>query len=163
VVACNAWLRERHGEEGELPVGAPVVMLRNDYDRGLWNGDEGLVVRMAEGSRPPRAMAVFSVAGQWQAFDLASLHDALELSFATTVHKAQGSEADDVVFVLPDTAIPLLTRALVYTALTRSRRSVVVCGGPEVLAAGVARPPTRSSGVAERLAALDVRRGTSHG
>jgi exodeoxyribonuclease V alpha subunit len=59
-----------------------------------------------------------------------------------------------VALLLPETPIPLLSRELLYTALTRSRRSVVVCGTAGVLAAGAGRPLVRSSGVADKLAAL---------
>jgi exodeoxyribonuclease V alpha subunit len=152
VDACNAWLRRRHGEAGGLlPVGAPVIMLRNDYDRGLYNGDQGLVVRVREGAPPPPPMALFPVAGRWSAFDLDSLRDNIALAFAMTVHKAQGSEFDDVALVLPETPIPLLSRELLYTALSRSRRALIICGSPSVLAAGVARPLARLSGVGARL------------
>ena len=156
VESCNAWLQRRHGDRrtaGSLSVGAPVIVLRNDYDRGLFNGDQGLVVLVREGDREPRPMAVFPVGARWSAFDLDSLRDTIEPAFAMTVHKAQGSEYDDVVLLLPQTPIALLSRELLYTALTRSRRSVVVCGSAEVLAAGAARPLTRSSGVADKLRA----------
>jgi len=110
------------------------------------------VVNVREGERPVRPMAVFPAGARWSAFDLDGLRDTVEPAFAMTVHKAQGSEYDDVVLILPDRPISLLSRELLYTALTRSRRSVVVCGACEVLAAGVARPLVRSSGVAEKLA-----------
>jgi exodeoxyribonuclease V alpha subunit len=168
IEACNAWLHHRHDSgAGTFAPGEPILMLRNDYDRGLYNGDQGVVVSVREGARPPRAMALFPVArgadassgsapapGQrWSAFDLDSLRDTLEHAYAMTVHKAQGSEYQDVVLVLPDAPIPLLSRELLYTALSRSRRAVVVCGSPAVLAAGIARPLLRSSGVADKLSA----------
>jgi exodeoxyribonuclease V alpha subunit len=168
VESCNAWLHRRHdpGASTFAP-GEPILMLRNDYDRGLFNGDQGVVVSVREGGRPPRAMALFPVAREsdagsepapapaqrWSAFDLDSLRDTLEHAYAMTVHKAQGSEYQDVVLVLPDVPIPLLSRELLYTALSRSRRAVVVCGSPAVLAAGIARPLLRSSGVADKLSA----------
>jgi len=68
-----------------------------------------------------------------------------------TVHKAQGSEYDAVLLVLPDERIPILTREILYTAVTRARRSVVILGDPDVLAAGVGNPLIRHSGVGERL------------
>ena len=86
--------------------------------------------------------------------DLDSVRDTVELAFAMTVHKAQGSEYDDVALLLPEAPMALLSRELLYTALSRSRRAVVMCGSPTVLAAGVARPLTRSSGVGEKLARL---------
>jgi len=68
------------------------------------------------------------------------------------VHKAQGSEHDHVLLLLPDAPLPLLTRELLYTALTRARHSVVICGNADVLTAGVATSLTRSSGLADKLA-----------
>ena len=72
-------------------------------------------------------------------------------AFAMTVHKAQGSEFDDVTLVLPETDLPLLTRELVYTAVTRARRSVLIVGERGLLERAVARTVQRFSGVAERL------------
>jgi exodeoxyribonuclease V alpha subunit len=154
VDACNARLHRYHGGTGALSAGQPILMLRNDYQRGLFNGDQGVVVPVREAGRPARPMAVFpssAAPGQWSAFDLDSLRDTVEHAYAMTVHKAQGSEYDDVALLLPETPIPLLSRELLYTALTRSRRAVVVCGAPGVLAAGAARPLMRSSGVADKL------------
>jgi exodeoxyribonuclease V alpha subunit len=136
--------------------GEPIMMGRNDYDRGLWNGDQGLVARVSEAGRTPRLMAVFPGAGEnaFSAWDIENLGDAIELAFALTVHKAQGSEFDDVALILPEAPVPLLTRELLYTALTRSRRAVFVYGGADVFAAGVARPLSRVSGVAAKLSAF---------
>jgi exodeoxyribonuclease V alpha subunit len=152
VEAANAWLHRRH-HAGPAPfaAGEPILMLRNDYERGLFNGDQGLVVRVRESGHAPRLMAAFPVAGRWAAWDLPSLRDTVELAYALTVHKAQGSEYDDVALLLPDAPIPLLSRELLYTALSRSRRALIICGSPSVLAAGVTRPLGRLSGVAARL------------
>jgi exodeoxyribonuclease V alpha subunit len=157
----------------ELCPGAPVSVQRNDYDRGLYNGDQGVVVRVASdgadapGSRPAdgaqqspggplvagaegEPMAVFPRGSRFDVFPLDSLGD-LAPSFAMTVHKAQGSEFDHVAIVLPDTDLPLLTRELVYTAMTRARRSVLLVGDPDLLARAVSRALERFSGVAARL------------
>ncbi len=138
---------------GELCPGAPVSVQRNDYDRGLYNGDQGVVVRVAEGgveAADGEAMAVFPRASRFDVFPLDALND-LGPAFATTVHKAQGSEFDHVAVVLPDTDLPLLTRELLYTALTRARRSVLLVGDPDLLARAVSRTIERFSGVAARL------------
>ncbi|HEY0706947.1 MAG TPA: ATP-binding domain-containing protein, partial [Polyangia bacterium] len=145
VDALNAALHARWGARGKQPLaGEPVMMLRNDYQRGLWNGDQGMVVNLREGA--PRTAVVFKVGGVWMPFPLESLRDSLGLAFALTVHKAQGSEYDDVALVLPETPSPLLTRDLLYTALTRSRRGVVICGDLPLLAIGAATAPARLSG-----------------
>ena len=80
----------------------------------------------------------------------------VRVAYATTVHKAQGAELDHVALVLPERDLPLLSRELVYTALTRARQSAVVVGRPEQLAAALARPLERASGLAARLAAMKV-------
>jgi exodeoxyribonuclease V alpha subunit len=67
------------------------------------------------------------------------------------VHKAQGSEFDHVAVVLPDEDIPLLTRELLYTAVTRARRSVLLVGKPDLFGRAVSRTVERFSGVAARL------------
>jgi exodeoxyribonuclease V alpha subunit len=63
-----------------------------------------------------------------------------------------------VALLLPDAPMPLLSRELLYTALSRSRQAVVVCGSAAVLASGVARPLSRSSGVGEKLRAATAGR-----
>jgi exodeoxyribonuclease V alpha subunit len=93
----------------------------------------------------------FRTRSGWQAVDPRTMAGVLELGFALTVHKAQGSEFDDVLLMLPDFASPLLTRELLYTAISRARRSVVVCGALDQWRAGVAAGEIRSSGLAERL------------
>jgi exodeoxyribonuclease V alpha subunit len=80
-------------------------------------------------------------------------HAAITPSFAMTVHKAQGSEFDHVALVLPDADHPLLTRELVYTAITRARRSALIIGPLGILSSAISRTTLRSSGVAARLKA----------
>jgi exodeoxyribonuclease V alpha subunit len=69
-----------------------------------------------------------------------------------TVHQAQGSEFDHVALVLPEADMPLLTRELLYTAMTRARRSVLLVAETDLLARAVSRTLERHCGVAERLA-----------
>jgi exodeoxyribonuclease V alpha subunit len=94
---------------------------------------------------PASAMPGFRV------LPLASLRGVLEPAWASTVHKAQGSEHDAVALVLPVADTRLLTRELLYTAVTRARRSVVVVGSPDRLATAAARAVERWSGIAEAL------------
>jgi exodeoxyribonuclease V alpha subunit len=97
-------------------------------------------------------MAVFrGDDGRPRAFHLDLLRRDLERSFATTVHKAQGGEHDVVAVVLPDRPTPLLVREVLYTALTRARRGVVVVGDPDLLAAGVRERIARASAIGELL------------
>ncbi|MBI5542872.1 MAG: exodeoxyribonuclease V subunit alpha [Deltaproteobacteria bacterium] len=138
-------------------LGEPVMVERNDYGRGLYNGDQGLMLKVQEHEGRASARAVFARRGGWAAYAPDSA-EGLSVCFAMTVHKAQGSEYDSVLLVLPDEDIPLLTREILYTAITRARRSVVILGDPEVLEAGVGRPLVRWSGVGARLAKVQKRR-----
>ncbi|HZL16287.1 MAG TPA: AAA family ATPase [Polyangia bacterium] len=143
-----------------LATGTPVMMTENDYDRGLMNGDQGIVVWIARDGTSPAAVAVFARGDALVPFPLATLRGALTVAYAMTVHKAQGSELDRAALILPEIDLPLLSRELIYTAVTRARRSIVVVGSRALLAQAIARPLPRSSGLAERLAALGARSET---
>ena len=74
-----------------------------------------------------------------------------ETAYAMTVHKSQGSEFDAVALVLPDRSSPLLSRELLYTAITRARRRVTIHGSSEAVEAAVKRRIERDSGLGEAL------------
>lgn len=132
--------------DGEFYAGRPVMMTRNAPDFGLHNGDAGVVIVHPDG---PRAWfgGVGSGLRSWSPF----LLDGLVSVYAMTVHKAQGSQFDDVSLVLPPAGSPLLTRELLYTAVTRATSSVLVLGEPDAVREAIARPARRVSGLAERL------------
>jgi exodeoxyribonuclease V alpha subunit len=139
--------------------GDPVIVLRNDYGRGLFNGDQGLCLRVAAttSSGPPLPAvlaAVFPARDSFVAFPLSSLRADLALAYALTVHRAQGSEVDHLALILPEDDLPLLSRELLYTAITRARRSVVVVGSRDVLDQGIRRRIERFCGLADRLPAI---------
>jgi exodeoxyribonuclease V alpha subunit len=138
-----------------LPPGTPVMMIENDYDRGLMNGDQGVVLLVDGEGAPgaPTTMFAFPHQSTLALFPAATLRGAVAVSYATTVHKAQGSELEEAALILPDTDLPLLSRELVYTAVTRARRSIVVVGRRALLEEAAGRPLERSSGLAPRLAA----------
>jgi exodeoxyribonuclease V alpha subunit len=77
--------------------------------------------------------------------------DRVETWWAMTIHKSQGSEFPHAVVALPDHRSPILTRELLYTAVTRARDRLTVVAGPEALAQAVARPLARASGLRNRL------------
>jgi exodeoxyribonuclease V alpha subunit len=150
----NALLHGLHGGgPGFLP-GEPVLMVRNDYQRELWNGDQGIAIQVRRPGRATQVAVAFPSRSGWQAVDPDRMRGAFDLGYALTVHKSQGSEWDEVLFVLPDTPSPLLTRELFYTAVSRARRSVVLCGPREMLDLALTTSETRDCGVASRLAAL---------
>ena len=141
------------GATHELSAGTPVMITRNDYDRGLFNGDQGVVLSVAAAGRPPSLAAVFARDGVLVPFPLPALASVLSVAYASTVHKAQGSELEHAALLLPDADLPLLSRELVYTAVTRVRRSITVVGQRELLAQAVARPLERASGLGDRIQA----------
>jgi exodeoxyribonuclease V alpha subunit len=135
-----------------LPPGTPVMMVENDYDRGLMNGDQGVALLVeSEGART--AVFAFPHDKALALFPAATLRGTVAVSYATTVHKAQGSELDQAALILPEIDLPLLSRELVYTAVTRARRSIVVVGRGALLEQAAGRPLERSSGLAPRLVA----------
>ena len=136
--------------------GEPVMMLRNDYERDLFNGDQGVVVwcrSTDEPSATPIPTAVFERSDGLVAYSIAELGDDLEHAFAMTVHKAQGSEFERVALILPTEPMVLLNRELLYTGLTRASRGVLIGGAQSLLEYGAAHRTERFSGVGEKLEA----------
>lgn len=127
--------------------GRPVIVRRNDYNLRLYNGDVGILL-MDESGEPrvcfPAAEGLF----RWIA---PSRLPQWELAYAMTVHKSQGSEFDRVLLVLPEHDAPLLTRELVYTAVTRARERFEVSGSEALLRLAVARRLQRPSGLRDAL------------
>ena len=123
------------------------MVVENDYPHNLFNGDQGVVLLVqADGDGTAVPMAIFERSSGFQAFHVRALADRLELGYALTVHKAQGGEFDEVVLMLLEQDIPLLSRELAYTAITRARASVVVVGAEKLLRNAAERPERRFSG-----------------
>ena len=137
----------------EFVPGEPVMVTANDYQRGLFNGDQGVVVRADEGLGRHHYRVVFRAAGELRPFAIEALRDRLELAWALTIHKSQGSELESVALLLPHDDLPLVTRELLYTGVTRARASVVIAGSRSILVAGGKRRALRHSGLAQRLRA----------
>lgn len=129
--------------------GRPVMITRNDYALRLANGDVGIVVRDAE-APGGIAVAFETPEGGIRRISPARMPEC-ETVYALTVHKSQGSEFDAVLLVLPSGATPVLSRELVYTGITRARRSVALAAPPEVLRAAIGVRVRRESGLAERI------------
>ncbi|MBU9555100.1 AAA family ATPase [Burkholderia multivorans] len=127
--------------------GRPIMVTRNDYALGLFNGDIGIALPDANGVLRVWFRRADDTA---RAVSPAALPPH-ETAFALTVHKSQGSEFDEAALVLPASFGRVLTRELVYTAVTRARARVQVIGSRHVLAQAVAARTQRDSGLSARV------------
>jgi exodeoxyribonuclease V alpha subunit len=133
--------------------GRPVMVSSNDHVLRLFNGDVGIALPDPDGEllvHFPDAAAP----GGFRAIAPVRL-PRHETAFAMTVHKSQGSEFDAVLVVLPEQRSRVLTRELLYTAITRARRRVALVGDETVLQQAIATPTIRQSGLLARLAEED--------
>jgi len=153
VQALNAWLseqlRQALGEPGSGPwfTGRPVMVLRNDPLRRLFNGDIGIALPGPQGDW---AVHFAEPGGGFRALPALRL-PAHETAFAMSVHKAQGSEFDALLVLLPAQRSRVLTRELLYTALTRGRQRVLLAAAAPRLVEAVQSPTERHSGLTARL------------
>jgi exodeoxyribonuclease V alpha subunit len=129
------------------PVGRPILVTRNNRPMALSNGDLGVVVDTDAGRR-----VAFPTAGDTVRLVAPARLEAVDTVHAMTIHKAQGSEFDEVVVVLPPEGSPLLSRELLYTAITRAKSRVTLVATEGAVRAAVGRAVARGSGLAERLA-----------
>src|SRR5690606_26638852 len=103
--------------------GRPVQLTRNDYGPGLMNGDIGIALMLPGNDGAPLLRVAFprNDGSGGVRFVLPSRLTAVETVYAMTVHKSQGSEFEHTALVLPDALNPVLTKDLLYTAITRAR------------------------------------------
>jgi exodeoxyribonuclease V alpha subunit len=130
--------------------GRPVLVTKNDYVLGLFNGDIGIT--MPDPKEDSSELYVFfpEASGGVKRYSPYRIKEH-ETAYAMTVHKSQGSEFDHVCLVFPDKDYPVLTRELVYTGITRARKSVLIWGNEDVLKAAVSRRIKRASGLRDAL------------
>lgn len=130
--------------------GRPVLVTANDPVLDLYNGDVGVICIDSETKVPLAYFASVNDPEGTRSFAPARL-PAHETVFAMTVHKSQGSEFDHVALLMPDAVSQVLTRELVYTAITRAKKAVDIYSAPEVFAAAIMRHIERSSGLKDEL------------
>jgi exodeoxyribonuclease V alpha subunit len=131
--------------------GRPIIITRNDYARGLFNGDVGIALEGAEGLRVWFELSDRDGQAGLRGFSPRAL-PAHESAWAITIHRSQGSEYHDVAVVLPpDADSRVLTRELVYTAISRARKHVELWTTDDSLRAALSRPIQRLGGLRERL------------
>jgi exodeoxyribonuclease V alpha subunit len=130
--------------------GDKVMQLRNDYDKDVWNGDIGVVAAVDAESDEP--LTIRFEDGRERSYTMADLDD-LTLAYACTIHKSQGSEYPAVVVVMLSSHFVMLSRNLLYTAVTRGKRLVVLVADSRALGLALRRAQgARRSRLAERLA-----------
>jgi exodeoxyribonuclease V alpha subunit len=136
--------RMRAAGSGDLPV-TPIMIEENSHELGLFNGDFAMLI---DGS--PRMACV-----QRDSDELPNVAEArlprYSDAFALTVHKSQGSEFDEVLVLFPQEDAPLLTRELLYTAVSRAKKRVRLVGPKEVVMAALARKAERYSGLVDAI------------
>lgn len=143
--SVERWLAEEidgFSTGGEWYVGRPVIVTANDYRLRLFNGDTGVIVA----SEPSGIAAAFE-----QGLFGPSRLSQVETAYAMTIHKAQGSEFERAAIVLPEPTSRILTRELLYTAVTRARTRLLLVGTEDAVRTAVDRPISRASGLTERL------------
>ncbi|MGH9024352.1 MAG: exodeoxyribonuclease V subunit alpha [Acidimicrobiia bacterium] len=134
------------GAPGPWYAGRPLLVTENDYGLRLYNGDTGVVVAGPDG----RLVAVFERGRERLELSPTRL-GSIDTVHAMTVHKSQGSQFDQVAVLLPDPVSRILTRELLYTAVTRARSSLILAGTEASVRAAVTRPVARASGLSNLL------------
>jgi exodeoxyribonuclease V alpha subunit len=153
-VAVNLLVEEILRSEGVIRGGGkwypgrPVLISRNDYELRLFNGDAG--VTLPDFDEEGDLKVFFPTSGGVRKVHPLRLPEH-ETCYAMTVHKSQGSEFERVLLILPDRDSPVLTRELVYTAVTRAKRSAEIWGKEDVFRAALERCTVRKSGLRDAL------------
>jgi exodeoxyribonuclease V alpha subunit len=145
----EGWLAEdvdRFAADSRWYVGRPLLVTHNDYALRLHNGDAGVVVATGEGE----VAAAFDRGDEVVTIRPGRL-ESVETVYAMTIHKSQGSQFGTAAVLMPPATSPILTRELLYTAVTRARERLLVVGSEESLRAAVDRPIARASGLRRRL------------
>jgi len=162
----ECWLAENGTKDSfsEHYPGEPVMVTENNYRLQLFNGDQGIFLKFINPeSREVELKAVFAVDGEFKTFYQYELHH-LQTAYAITVHKSQGSEYDHLALILPALSRErlasenesrsigeLMSREMLYTALTRAKKSVLIIGEQSVLEEAALHKVSRYSGIGAAL------------
>ena len=126
--------------------GRPVIITQNDYNLGVFNGDLGVCLKGEDGN-----LTFYIETGS----RLKQIHpnrlQHFETAYFLTVHKSQGSEFEHVNLLLPQTDTPILTRELLYTAITRARKTFTLYGNPELFSVAIQRKTVRFTGLEKMI------------
>ncbi|QIQ21068.1 exodeoxyribonuclease V subunit alpha [Zophobihabitans entericus] len=130
-------------------IGRPVMILKNSPALGIYNGDIGITL-YTDASKTKKRVYFQLADGSVQGFSPYRLPEH-ETAFAMTVHKSQGSEFNQVCFIMPTEFSPLLTRSLFYTAVTRAKQKLLLFADLPVLEKSVQTQIERQSGLVQKL------------
>jgi exodeoxyribonuclease V alpha subunit len=136
--------------------GRPVLITNNDYKLGLFNGDIGITMPIPDSAGNDMHVFFPGTFGELRQF-LPYRLPRHETVYAMTVHKSQGSEFENLYLILPDKDYSVLSRELIYTAITRAGRSVTILGKEEVLRTSISRVIERKSGLHDSLWGCNAR------
>jgi exodeoxyribonuclease V alpha subunit len=129
--------------------GRPIMITQNDYSLKLFNGDTGIIFN--DPDKKGETKAYFKENDN----SIRSFHPSAlpehETVYAMTIHKSQGSEFDNVMLVLPEKESPVLTRELLYTAVTRTKGKIQIIGSEKIISYAVSRNIERRSGLKDML------------
>jgi len=128
------------------------MIVENDYDQELFNGDLGIVWQP---NPDESAKALFLKSGNAESYPL-SVISRYELANAMTIHKSQGSEFETVAVIFDHTEPRFLTRELLYTAMSRAKNKLLLFGQKAVISQAITRQVSRATGLAKRLVWTDL-------
>ena len=129
--------------------GRPILITSNNYQLHLFNGDIGICLRDPESNHELRVFFP-DASGKPRKFHPFRLSN-YETAYAMTIHKSQGSEFDHVLLLLPDRDAAVLSRELIYTGMTRAKKSISICANEPVFLTAVSRQIERTSGLRDAL------------
>lgn len=133
--------------DGMVTENQPIMMTQNDYAINLFNGDVGIVCQ----DDKSRGQVAFSTEEGTIRFVSSSMIHSYQSAFAISIHKSQGSEFNHTIVVLPETVSPVLSRELLYTAITRAKKKLTIFASQEVIAHCIRHPVERTTGLRDRL------------
>ena len=139
------WLFGHEGGTHNWYVGRAIMVTQNDYSLNLRNGDIGVVLRRSA-DEPLRV--AFPTADGGVRWILPSRLTHVDTAFTMTIHKSQGSEFTHTVMVLPEHEVPILTKELLYTGITRAKeRFTLVTASPQLVLKAIEHRIERSGGL----------------
>jgi exodeoxyribonuclease V alpha subunit len=155
VADINVRVTQKLAQQGRIQiaglwyVGRPVLVTQNNPALHLYNGDIGLC--LADNSQNGRLLVFFQRPDGSVKSYLPSRIAQCETVFAMTIHKSQGSEFEEVLIVLPDNINPVLTKELLYTAITRAKKTVKLVADKAVFIASIQQKVARVTGLVNKF------------